>query len=135
MDDFDDEDEFAAAGVAEAEQRHDLQRDVAIGTTVEFQAAESGSVLSLYMADRRRMAMAALVDLAHADPRDAIEVGRLQSVVREYLNVRDWVRQKIEAADDADAMLKEAGHGEEADDTDGTVRAPIRRAARARRRR
>lgn len=136
MDDFEDEiDEFLDAGLGEIERKHDLQRRVAFGATVEFQAADPSSVLSLYMADRRRMAMQAIAELAYVDAENAIAVGTLQGAVREYLNVRDWVRQQVEAADDADMIMQGEDRGQEADDeTDTIVRAPSRRNARARRR-
>ena len=134
MDDFDDEiDEFLSSGVSEIERRHDLQRRVSLGAAVEFQATEPDSVLGMYMADRRRVAVEALVGMVGADPNGAIELAALQHVVQEYLNVRDWVRRHVEEAQTADQMINEDASGPETDDTDNSGRTG-RRAARSRRR-
>lgn len=107
------DDEMEGDALHEMERRADLQRIRAKGIQVEIDATDD-TPLHRYMVARRVDAVEALLSLAGADPKDAIEVMRLQSVVRGYMDIREWVRMEIEASKVAHDQLNNGdGYGDD----------------------
>lgn len=119
MNDIDDDetDGFLDAGLSDLERRHDLQRKVAFGARVEVELTED-STLRRYMDNRRVRAMEAISRLVATDARDAIAIAREQAIIAEFLTVRDWVRNTIDIANDADETIQREYRGESSDNDD-----------------
>lgn len=105
-------DEFFDAEMTGIEQKHDLERAVRAGQDVELAIAEGGPLAS-YMVERRRLGLDALAGLVEINPADAVAIATLQATVREYLNVRTWVRRTVATAQDAKEMLRDEFGDEE----------------------
>lgn len=100
------EDEFFDDGISAVEQKHDLQRQAREGTDIRNDV-DAGGPLGWYMRERRREALVALDILTSIDPKDVVEIARQQATVREYLNVRTWVREKYAIGEHAKVVLNE----------------------------
>ncbi len=100
-------DDFLHAALGGMEQRADLERIRAMGVRVEVDLDDERSSLSQYVAHVREAAIAALDALARCDASNALAITRHQSVVRQYLDVRDWARAVIEASVSADEGLRQ----------------------------
>lgn len=100
------EDEFFEDGISAAEQKHDLERQAREGTDIKNDV-DAGGPLGWYMRERRREALVALYMLTDVDPKDVVEIARQQAMVREYLNVRTWVREKYATGEHAKTILRE----------------------------
>lgn len=113
MDDFDNDIDgnIFSDSLTALEERRSLERIRADGARVEVDMAEDTS-LRRYVNSRRDEATTALEGLAVVDPHDAIGVARLQHVVAEYLNVRDWIRGEIDQSIQADEQLQRDYRGE-----------------------
>lgn len=111
-------DEFFDAEMTGIERKHDLEREARAGQDVERDIA-SGGPLAAYMVERRRLGLAALESLAGIDPTDAVGIATLQATVREYLNVRGWVRKTVYGGNDAKTTLKDE-IGDDIDEGRGT---------------
>jgi predicted site-specific integrase-resolvase len=100
------EDEFFEDGISAAEQKHDLERQAREGADIKNEV-DAGGPLGWYMRERRREALVALNMLTDVDPKDVVEIARQQAMVREYLNVRTWVREKYATGEHAKTILRE----------------------------
>lgn len=116
-DDFDN-DQFEYDVMSDVERRHDLEREVRVGTQIRRDIEQSGP-LAGYLRDRRQLALGALSALVSADPQNAIEIAQAQAVVREYLNVRDWIGENLTAGEQAREVIRdEFGDGTEDESQD-----------------
>ena len=106
------DDEFFDYAIDAAEHKHDLERAAREGTDIRNEV-DSGGPLGWYMRTRRAAAMAALDGLTTVDPNDPVGITRLQEAVREYMNVRSWVREKFAAGEYAKTVLREEFGDEE----------------------
>ncbi len=100
------EDEFFEDGISAAEQKHALERQAREGTDIKNEV-DAGGPLGWYMRERRREALVALDMLTEVDPKDVVGIARQQATVREYLNVRTWVREKYATGEHAKVILRE----------------------------
>jgi hypothetical protein len=111
-------DEFYGEEMSGLEQKHQLERTSRVAVDIEQAIAKAGP-LAGYMKDRRRLGLDALAELVSIDPANAIGIAQAQAVIQEYLNVRTWVLESIQAGNDAKTVLKEEfGDDEEGRGTD-----------------
>lgn len=98
-------DDFSDDAISALEIRHDMQRRRAFGARVDVDLRDTSTTLHAYVGATRARAMEALVALAGADAADALAITRLQAVVTQYLDVRDWTRGVIQDAQRAHDAL------------------------------
>lgn len=111
-----DNDAFDDDVMSDIERRHDLERKIRVGAQIRLDIEQSGP-LAGYLRDRRRLALGALSSLASTDPQNAIEIAQAQAVVREYLNVRDWIGEHLTAGEQAKATIRDEFDDETEDET------------------
>lgn len=92
--------------LTEMEERAKLERAGQAGAAVEIDAMDRGPLYQYALA-RREDAIAALVRLVEADPRDAAAIGAAQAEVRDYLRVARWARGTMQTAVQAEQDIKE----------------------------
>lgn len=117
-DDFDN-DQFEDDVMSDVERRHDLEREVRVGAQIRRDIEQSGP-LAGYLRDRRRLALGALSNLVSTDPEDAIAISKAQAMVREYLNVRDWIGENLTAGEQAREVIRDE-FGDETEDENQDV--------------
>lgn len=105
LDIFDEDDTYDHALHA-LQERKQLGREVYEGEMIETDLAEKGPLYQ-YTVDQRDTAIAAIVMLINADPKDVVTVIKAQSCVREYLRVAGWARGVIEKAKQAKTTINE----------------------------
>lgn len=103
------------------EAKHALESATRIGAAIEIDLQDRGP-LYLYVMARRKAAMGAMKSLIEIDPSNGIEIAAAQAAVREYVMACGWIRAQLDAAGQADEMIKEAyGNGEETHGGTGSV--------------
>lgn len=110
------QDEFFEGELSELERRRRLERDGRVAADIEIDLQDKGP-LYLYVKERRAAAAAALQRLVDTDPRDATGIATTQAEVMEYLRACDWIHARIEAAEQAEEIIKEE-YGDNHDETD-----------------
>ena len=99
-------DDLFEDGLSDLERRRDLEQSVGLALDIDRDLAGNGP-LFLYLKDRRATARGALEALVSVDPKDAVEVSRLQTLVTEYLRPCHWIASKREEGRQDAATIKE----------------------------
>lgn len=115
----DEPDDMYADGSIEDQYRADLAALEAIETKnrraalVIIDIQDKGPLYG-YLRDRRIEAVNAMMDLLDVDPRDAVEIAKLQAIVENWTNATDWMKARLNDAQDANLEREEIkGDGEE----------------------
>jgi len=99
-------DEFLDNALEEREQKFELDRDIRVAAEIDIQMADRGP-LYLYVVERRKRALGAMMDLAKIDPSDSVSIAKAQTVVFEYLDACSWIFRKQERAESAESIIED----------------------------